>query len=66
MVLVAHLEIIVAERIQTPSPLQRTWTTWLSNGNRRIKDSQVLGASAVSKRASKTKGPAVILSVFMS
>src|SRR5207244_4236650 len=44
--------------IQTPSPLQRTWTIWLSNGMRLRNAAQVLGAKASSKRASKVKSPA--------
>ena len=37
--------------VQTPSPLQRTWMAWLSNGIALRKAAQVLGASASSKRA---------------
>src|SRR5271170_8075643 len=51
--------------IHTPSPLQRTWTTWLSKGSRLRNEAQVSGASLVSNRASKRKGPAVIFKSAM-
>src|SRR6185503_12522525 len=51
--------------IHTPSPLQRTCTTWLLNGRCFENAAHVFGAAPVSSRASKVNGPAVIFSGLM-
>src|SRR5947209_7110811 len=43
--------------IHTPSPLQRTWMAWLSNGMALRNAAQVFGASFSSKRALKLNSP---------
>jgi hypothetical protein len=50
----AHLDFLEV----VPSPLQRTWMSWLSNGVALRKAAQVLGANCCSKRAWKVKSPA--------